>query len=190
MDTLTALTTRVSVARLTEPGPSDGQIRRLLQAAIRAPDHGMIRPWRFLVLQGEAREQLADIMEWRLLRRQPDADQCARDNIRNKALRAPTIIVAVAEIAEGHKIPAWEQVLAVGAAVQNIMVAAHAQGIGAMWRTGDLANDDTVKARLGFADKDQVVGFVYLGTPAGTVKAVPDENPETFLRQLPRREPR
>ena len=80
----------------------------------------------------------------------------------------------------------WEQVLAVGAAVQNIMVAAHALGIGAMWRTGDLANDETVKARLGFADKDQVVGFVYLGTPAGALKNLPDEQPETFLRELPR----
>ena len=74
----------------------------------------------------------------------------------------------------------------VGAAVQNIMVAAHALGIGAMWRTGDLANDETVKARLGFADKDQVVGFVYLGTPAGALKNLPDEQPETFLRELPR----
>ena len=186
MDTLTALNTRVSVARLTEPGPSADQVRQLLAAAIRALDHGMLRPWRFLVLEGEERERLGDIMEWRLLRRQPEADQCARDNIRNKALRAPTIIVAVAEITEGHKVPAWEQVLAVGAAVQNIMVAAHALGIGAMWRTGDLANDETVKARLGFADKDQVVGFVYLGTPAGALKNLPDEQPETFLRELPR----
>ena len=118
MDTLTALNTRVSVARLTEPGPSADQVRQLLAAAIRAPDHGMLRPWRFLVLEGEERERLGDIMEWRLLRRQPEADQCARDNIRNKALRAPTIIVAVAEITEGHKVPAWEQVLAVGAAVR------------------------------------------------------------------------
>ena len=129
MDTLTALNTRVSVARLTEPGPSADQVRQLLAAAIRAPDHGMLRPWRFLVLEGEERERLGDIMEWRLLRRQPEADQCARDNIRNKALRAPTIIVAVAEITEGHKVPAWEQVLAVGAAVQNIMVAARGRGL-------------------------------------------------------------
>ena len=186
MDTLTALNTRVSVARLTEPGPSADQVRQLLAAAIRAPDHGMLRPWRFLVLEGEERERLGDIMEWRLLKRQPDADQGARDNIRGKALRAPVIIVAVAEVTENHKVPVWEQVLAVGAAVQNIMIAAHAMDLGAMWRTGDLANDESVKARLGFADKDQVVGFVYLGTPAAPSKSLPDETPDVFLRELPR----
>ncbi|GAA5136462.1 nitroreductase family protein [Alloalcanivorax gelatiniphagus] len=186
MDTLTALTHRVSVPRLTEPGPTPDQLRQLLAAAIRAPDHGMLRPWRFIVLQGEQRERLADVMEWRLLKRQPDADPNARENLRGKALRAPTVIVAVAEITENHKIPAWEQVLAVGAAVQNIMVAAHALGLGAMWRTGDLANDPDVKPRLGFADKDQVVGFVYLGTPAVEPKSLPDETPDQFLRELPR----
>ncbi|QJX03191.1 nitroreductase [Alcanivorax sp. IO_7] len=186
MDTLTALTQRVSVPRLTDPGPSDDQLRRLLEAAIRAPDHGMLRPWRFIVLRGEERQRLADIMEWRLLKRQPDADQGARDNIRGKALRAPVIIVAVAEVTENHKVPVWEQVLAVGAAVQNIMIAAHAMDLGAMWRTGDLANDESVKARLGFADKDQVVGFVYLGTPAAPSKSLPDETPDVFLRELPR----
>lgn len=185
MDTLTALTQRVSVPRLTEPGPTPEQVRQLLAAAIRAPDHGMLRPWRFIVLEGADRERLGDIMEWRLLKRQPDADRKARDKLRAKALRAPTLIVAVAEITEHHKVPAWEQVLAVGAAVQNIMVAAHALGLGAMWRTGDLANDPSVKARLGFADKDQVVGFIYLGTPAVAPKALPDETPEQFLRELP-----
>lgn len=185
MDTFTALTQRVSVPRLSEPGPDEDQVHRLLEAAIRAPDHGMLRPWRFIVLRGEQRQRLADIMEWRLLRRQPDADQAARDNIRGKALRAPVIIVAVAEVTEGHKVPVWEQVLAVGAAVQNIMVAAHAMDLGAMWRTGDLANDESVKEKLGFADKDQVVGFVYLGTPAVPAKRLPDESPDDFLRELP-----
>ena len=93
--------------------------------------------------------------------------------------------MAVAEVTENHKVPVWEQVLAVGAAVQNIMVAAHALGLGAMWRTGDLANDPSVKAKLGFAAKDQVVGFIYLGTPATPPKRLPDESPEQFLRELP-----
>ena len=89
MDTLTALNTRVSVARLTEPGPSADQVRQLLAAAIRAPDHGMLRPWRFLVLEGEERERLGDIMEWRLLRRQP--------------LRGPPHIVTFAPLSTGRR---------------------------------------------------------------------------------------
>lgn len=185
MNTLTALSHRVSMPRLTEPGPTPDQLRQLLAAAIRAPDHGMLRPWRFIVLEGEARERLGDIIEWRFLKRQPGASQSARDYQRGKAQRAPTIIVAVAEVTEHHKVPVWEQVLAVGAAVQNIMVAAYAMGLGAMWRTGDLANDPDVKEKLGFAAKDQVVGFVYLGTSAIAPKSLPDETPEQFLRQLP-----
>ncbi|ASK33542.1 nitroreductase family protein [Alloalcanivorax mobilis] len=185
MDTLTALRTRVSVPRLTEPGPDREQLRQLLAAAIRAPDHGLLRPWRFIVLQDEQRQGLADIMEQQALARQPDADRCALDSARGKALRAPTVIIAVAEITEGHKVPAWEQVLAVGAAVQNMMVAAHALGIGAMWRTGAMADDPAVKQRLGFTDKDQVVAFLYLGTPAGAIKSLPEQNIADYLRDLP-----
>jgi len=185
MDTLTALTTRVSIPRLTDPGPSPRHIEQLLQAALRAPDHGLLRPWRFIVLQGEQRQQLGDIMERRLLREQPDADEGTRRKARDKALRAPAIIIVVAEVTEQHKIPVWEQVVAVGAAVQNMMVAAHALGLGAMWRTGALAADDQVKQELGFASKDRVVAFLYLGTQAGTRKPLPEQNVASYMRELP-----
>lgn len=185
MDTLTALTTRVSVPRLTDPGPSDEQIDLLLRAAIRAPDHGMLRPWRFIVLRGDQRERLADIMEQHTAESFAEADPCTLANARNKALRAPAVIVVAAEVTEGHKVPVWEQVLAAGAAAQNIMLAAHTLGIGAMWRTGAIAEDAAVKRRLGFADKDQVVAFIYLGTPAGALKSVPDESPDLYVRELP-----
>lgn len=185
MDTITALTTRVSSPRLQEPGPSDEQLDLLLRAAIRAPDHGLLRPWRFIVLNGDQRERLSDIMEAQLLQEQPEADKRSRENARSKALRAPTIVVAVAEITENHKIPEWEQTLAVGAAVQNMMLAAYELGIGAMWRTGALANSDQAKSMLGFAAKDQVVAYLYLGTPASSLKSLPDESPADFIRELP-----
>ena len=105
MDTITALTTRVSSPRLDQPGPSDEQLDLLLRAAIRAPDHGLLRPWRFIVLEGEQRERLGDIMEAQLLEEQPEADTRSREIARSKAMRAPTIIVAVAEVTENHKIP-------------------------------------------------------------------------------------
>lgn len=186
MDTLTALTSRVSAPRLEQPGPSADQLQQLLKAALRAPDHGLLRPWRFIVLAGDQRERLGEIMERRLLREQPDADQAARDKARGKARRAPTIVIAAADITEGHKVPTWEQAMAVGAAVENMMVAAHALGIGAMWRTGAMANDPVVKRELGFQDKDRIVAFLYLGTPSGSVKAVPDEDVNRYLRDLPR----
>lgn len=185
MDTITALTTRVSSPRLQEPGPSDDQLDMLLRAAIRAPDHGLLRPWRFLVLNGDQRERLGDIMEAQLLEEQPEADRRSREIARNKALRAPTIIVVVAEITENHKIPAWEQMLAVGAAVQNMMLAAYELGIGAMWRTGAMANSDLAKKKLGFEPKDQVIAYLYLGTPASSLKSLPDDSPADFIRELP-----
>ena len=185
MDTLTALTTRVSAPRLEAPGPSDEQLDMLLRAAIRAPDHGLLRPWRFIVLQGRQRERLGDIMVAHLLEEQPDADNRARDIARSKALRAPTIIVAVAEVTEGHKVPVWEQVLAVGASVQNMMLAAYEQGIGAMWRTGAMANSTLAKEKLGFAAKDQVVAYLYLGKPVGSLKSLPGDSPADFIRELP-----
>jgi nitroreductase len=93
--------------------------------------------------------------------------------------------VAVAEVTENHKIPVWEQVLAVGAAVQNMMVAAYELNLGAMWRTGAMANSDLAKRMLGFAPKDQVVAYLYLGTPLGNLKSLPDESPADFIRTLP-----
>lgn len=185
MDALDALQSRVSVAVLGEPGPSDDQIQSLLKSAIRAPDHGLLRPWRFLLLKGKQREALGDIfVEARMQEPSPATDQ-ELNKLRTNPLRAPLVMVVVAEVIETHKVPVIEQVVATGAAVQNMMIAAHAMGIGAMWRTGPMASNKLVKAKLGFADKDEIVGFLYLGTPSGSVKALPSESPETFIRELP-----
>ena len=112
-------------------------------------------------------------------------DNEAQEKLRAKPLRAPMVLVAVAEVVEGHRVPVLEQIVATGAAVQNIMVAAHALGVGAMWRTGSLASSRIVKEGLGFADKDEIVGFIYLGTPCGSIKMVPADTPANYLRQLP-----
>ncbi len=85
---------------------------------------------------------------------------------REKALRAPLLIVVSAKVVRGHKVPEVEQLLAVGAATQNLVLAAHAQGLGAMWRTGAAAYDPMVKQALGIDPDDGIVGFVYVGTPA------------------------
>lgn len=185
MDTLDALKNRVSVAQLGEPAPDDATVEHLLQAAIRAPDHGVLRPWRFLVLRGDERLRLGDLLVRAKRDREPDLDNEAQEKLRAKPLRAPMVLVAVAEVVEGHRVPVLEQIVATGAAVQNIMVAAHALGVGAMWRTGSLASSRIVKEGLGFADKDEIVGFIYLGTPCGSIKMVPADTPANYLRQLP-----
>ena len=185
MEAIEVLHSRVSVARLQAPAPDAGQLDIMLKAALRAPDHGLVRPWRFLVLEGEQLDRLGEIMVEAALLDDPDLDPEKVRRLRSKPHRAPMVLVAVAEVELEHRIPVIEQILSTGAAVQNLMLAAHALGVGAMWRTGMITSNALVKKRLGFAEKDEIVGFIYLGTPAGPLKPVPEEPPSTYLRELP-----
>ena len=183
MDALTALLTRASPARLSEPAPTDEQLRTILSAAANAPDHGRLRPWRFLVVRGPARNELGDVLAEALVKRAPESTVQMLEAERKKPERAPVIIVVSAAVQAPHKIPEVEQMVAVGAATQNILLAAHALGFGAFWRTGPPAYDDLVKERLGIPAAERIVAFVYLGTPAAPVpKRQPGESlPLRFL---------
>ena len=165
MDALEALHTRGSAAILGEPGPSADQLAALLKAAARAPDHGLTRPWRFLVVRGEARGRLGEAMATAAHARDPSMSAEALERERAKPLRAPVLLVVAAKPRERRGVPEIEQLLAAAAAAENVMLAAHALGLGAMWRTGDAAYDAHVKAALGLEPADAIVGFLYLGTP-------------------------
>lgn len=184
MDAIEALTSRRSPPKLVEPAPSEAELAAILEAAIRAPDHGRLRPWRFLVLRGPARERLGTVLAEALKARAPGIPAEMVERERQKPLRAPLIVVVAASLVEGHKIPVIEQVLAAGAAAQNLIVAAHATGFGAMWRTGDGAYDGRVKEALGLTAADAIVGFIYIGTPAGR-PAIPPNEPHiaAFVRE-------
>lgn len=166
MDVLTAINSRVSAARLTEPGPSVEQLEIILGAGVRAPDHGRIAPWRFVVLAGKDRDILAKAMIARIKRTQPNLapEEAEREGL--KVQRAPTIIVAAAKTGIPGKIPDVERILAVGAATQNMWLAIHALGLGAMWKTGEPAYDGAVKTALGLGVSDHIVAFLYVGTIA------------------------
>ena len=170
MQAIDALLERRSAKTLTDPAPDDRALALLLECASRAPDHGRLRPWRFIVIRAAARERLGDLMADQLQRKQPSASSEALQRERLKPLRAPLIIVVAAVCNAAAKIPPIEQVLAAGAAAQNMMLAATALGFGAMWKTGDAAYDDAVKVALGLEAADSIVGFLYLGTaPAAAV---------------------
>ncbi len=160
---MTALLTRISPVRLKEPGPTAAQLEQMLQAAAHAPDHGRLRPWRFFIVQGDARAGLGEILAQRLLSRSPDSSPARLDAERKKALRAPVIIVIAAEYRENTPISEIDQLVGVGAAVQNFLIAAHALGFGAFWRTGDTACDPHVKTALGLRITDAIVGILYVG---------------------------
>lgn len=164
MDAIEALTTRASPIALSEPAPDAAALASMLRAAARAPDHGKLRPWRFIIVDGEARQALGDVLAAALSRREPGIPEAALDKERSKPMRAPLLIVVAAHLREHKGVPAVEQIVAVGAAAQNILVAAHALGYGGFWRTGAAAYDETVKDALGLRPGDAIVGFLYLGT--------------------------
>ena len=182
MDALEALTTRTSPLGLTEPAPDEAALASILRAAARAPDHGKMRPWYFIIVAGPARTAFGKVLAAALHQREPDALEATLDKERNKPLRAPLIIVVAARLREHRNVPAIEQIIAAGAAAQNILVAAHALGYGGFWRTGAAAYDDTVKTALGLGAQDAIVGFLYLGTPSAAAAAPPPDVAARVMR--------
>lgn len=185
MEALEALLNRVSVARLDEPAPTAAQRELLFRAALRAPDHGQLRPWRFLTVEGAAREQLGELFARAQLMRDPAAAAAVVDKARAMPLRAPLLVVAIACPKAHAKVPESEQLLAAGCAAHGLLLAAHAQGIGAIWRTGELAYDATVHAGLNLADNERIIGFVYLGTPSGELRKPQPLQPADFVAAWP-----
>lgn len=171
MDALTALLGRTSPGRLIEPGPSGDELQAMLEAGASAPDHGRLRPWRFIIISDEARASFGDVLAAALAQREPSAPQQKLEAERKKPLRAPLIIVVVATLRKHPGVPHIEQLFAVAACTQNILLAAHAFGFGGFWRTGISAYDDVVKDALGIAASEQIIGYVYVGTVAASGKS-------------------
>ncbi len=183
MEALDLLLKRVSVTRLTDPAPTSAQLDVMFRAALRAPDHGQLRPWRFLTIQGEAREQLGKLMAESLRVRSPEASDDALLKASKMPLRAPLLVVVIAHVQPHPKVPGSEQVLAVSCAAHGLLLAAHAQALGAVWRTGDFAYDPYLAKALGLTGDEQILGFIYLGTPEGTPRTPPEVDPQQFVSE-------
>lgn len=168
MELFEAIQSRASAPRLVEPGPTTDQLERLIAAAGRAPDHGRIKPWRFAVVNGAKREDFAtavvEARRARLPNMTPDQIVAEKDKVR----RSPTILVVGCAVRRDMlvKVPEIEQVVAVGAAVENMFLAAQAMGLGVMWKTGPAAYDAGVKTVVGLAPDDHIVAILHLGTKA------------------------
>jgi nitroreductase len=169
VDALDVLFRRRSIGRLTEPAPTDADLETILRAAAAAPDHGELRPFRFVVLRGEAKQQFGEVLGDAYLQRveaaggEPHAAKLEKE--RTKLGRAPVVVIVCAVHVHDDKIPWSDQVGAAHAAAQNALLAATALGYGSMWRTGDPVFDPHVKRSIGLTEHDAIVGFVYLGTP-------------------------
>lgn len=164
MDALTALHTRVSSPRLTHPAPPADVLQNIYQSALRAADHARLRPWRYLTIQGEGLDKLGRLFVEAAIVDKGELSDDDKSKISNKALRAPLIIVAIAKVRDHPKVPRLEQLMSTAAGVQNMSLAAYAQGYGAVWRTGAMASHSVVRNGFGLKVDDEIVGFLYVGT--------------------------
>lgn len=184
MDALTLLHERSSMGKLMEPAPTAEQLSTIYQAALRAPDHKELRPWRFIEFSGEGRERLGELFAEAEFQEDPHADDSALDAARKKPLRAPMVIAVIARVTpDVAKVPKMEQVISAGCAAHSILLAAHALGLGAMWRSGKYAFDPVVRKGLSLEEDDEVVAFIYLGTPGGRHKPLPQHQADDFVER-------
>lgn len=186
MNDVTALLNRKSISPscLSEPAPSQEDLKKILSAAICAPDHGKLRPWEFIIIQDEQREKLGEYFAQALALRDPDAPQALIDKERKRPLRAPLIITVIAKITEGiEKIPPIEQVVSASCAAQNILNAAHMLGYGAILLTGKNAHDRYIHKKLGLYSPDEIIGFIYIGTITNMPKTLPRPDLDRFVEK-------
>jgi nitroreductase len=179
MLTHNALLSRVSTPtrQLAAPGPSEAQLLTMLQTAVHVPDHGKRVPFRFLRITGDARTQLADAVQARLLQLEPDAGAAVIEKLRSRFTVPPITIAVIAQLGEDEKIPASERFSSAACVCFQLLLAAHAEGFGAQWLTGWPAYDrPLLEQTLGLTAGEQLVGTVAIGT---SMVAVPErERPD------------
>jgi len=186
-DALTLLESRrsASAKAMTAPGPSDGQLDRLLKIAVRVPDHGKLTPWRFMVFEGDARERAGCIVAERYHELHPGHGEETLELQRQIFSRAPCVVGVVSTAITDHpKIPEWEQVMSAGAVCQNMLVAATAMELGAQWITGWFAYDRQVLTAFGLAEEERIAGFIYLGTPVQLQEDRPRPEPASITMRF------
>lgn len=158
---------------MVAPGPDAEQLRRILEAAMRVPDHGKLNPWRFVIITADQRPAFADLLEQAYRAEKPDAGRLELEAMVQFAHQAPVKVAVLSTPTENTKIPLWEQQLSAGAACMNLLVATHAEGFVGSWLTGWPAYNGTVLASLGGAPTDRIAGFLFLGSPSRPLEERP-----------------
>jgi len=182
-DIIQFLQQRNSAPKLTAPAPSLAERESIFSAAMRAPDHARLRPWRFISVDEDRRQALGVLFRDALLARNPQADASALEKAEKSPLRAPLIVVVVASVSAHPKVPPIEQKLSAGCAAHGVLLAAQALGYAGVWRTGDAAFDRNVMDGLGLANNEEITGFLYLGTREGDPKPLPSLATIDFVSQ-------
>jgi len=161
MNSIELLLNRQSNPHLCEPAPAENELHHILSAGMRVPDHGGLAPWHFTVVQEEGLKTLSDYFV-NAVKMNSD-DEAKLEKTRNMPFRAPLIIVVSTKFQE-HKVPKQEQLVAAGCCVHAMQMMAVSLGFGAVWRTGDLSYNSSVKYALNVNREDEIVGYLYIGT--------------------------
>jgi nitroreductase len=162
---------RRTIGKFLPEQPPRELIEQVLESATWAPNHRLTEPWRFVVLAGEAREELGQFMGAQNAAGFPDDEErreFERAKGARKALRAPVVIAVGVEPVQAANVEEIEEIAAVAAAAQNMLLTAHALGLGAKWSSGAIIHDPAVKAWLGLSERASILGFIYIGYPAMT----------------------
>ena len=172
----------VSAKRLLAPGPARSELQAMVGAALTAPDHCELRPWRFLEITAAGRDRLADAFAAARLETNPEADPASLERAREKAYRAPTLLAVILVPTLDHdKVPVSEQYVSLGAALQNLLLAAHGFGYGAITLSGRGVVSHALRSALGVGGDEHLVAFVTIGTPRN---APPRRRPVALSRHL------
>ncbi|NWN90750.1 nitroreductase [Marinobacter adhaerens] len=175
------LLNRASEPRLEAPAPGTAILEKAFAAASRAPDHALLRPWRYLVIEGEGLNALGELFA----AAHTDSNEKKLEKARKKALRAPMVIVGIASPRPHRKVPESEQLLSAGASMSFLGLALQDAGYGVMWRTGDVAYHPTVLEGLGLKAGESVTGFLYTGTVSSRKPIVPRPEVADFVTRWP-----
>lgn len=177
-----ALLNRSSEPRLCAPAPDAATLEKAFACAARAPDHALLRPWRYLVIEGdEALNALGELFA----STSEDGAEAAREKFRRKAMRAPMIIVGIACHTDHPKVPEIEQTMSAAVGMGYLLLALQAAGYGGMWRTGGLAYHPDVARGLGLSDNEIITGFLYTGSISSSKPDVPRPAQKEFVSRWP-----
>lgn len=184
MQAMQLLLERNSHSKLVAPAPEPPIMQKIYQAALRAPDHAGLTPWRLIEFSGAGLEKLGQMFVKAKVYQEPNTSLEDQNRLAALPLRAPLVIAVIARVQEHPKIPAIEQVLSAGCVAYGLVLAAQAQGFAAIWRSGLISHDKVLHQAMGLQTNEELVGFIYLGTPTGEFKTISHQEVHNFVQEV------
>ncbi|CAI3935091.1 nitroreductase [Commensalibacter papalotli (ex Botero et al. 2024)] len=181
MTNIDFLLSRFSSVALRDPVPDDQQLHQILSAAMCAPDHGRLRPWRFVVIPKNKRAEWLKSVEQSMTEQGYDYPESYIKKVQHNFSCAPMVIaLGMRKITEKTSVSIDEQLMASSAAVMNVLNAVHALGFAAKWITGPIDNKGVVK-HIGFSEPYRMLGFLFVGTLCDAEQTPPRLNVDDYV---------